>query len=173
MMQHLTNDQIIDYLHNALPASADATVYAHLEQCAACRADYDAEAALSETLRAYAAREEREMPPTLKAEIWARIREEQPSVLSRLAAWWRPAMGVPLAAALALAVYFGVANFGHAGGPSIDAAYYLQDHAALNGTIPFNDRNSVNPSVLESEASHASQQQDVAVVSHMTADALP
>jgi len=171
MMQHLTNNELIDYLHNALPAQADAAVYAHLEQCASCREEYDAEAALTEFLRGYAAREEREMPATLKAEIWSRIRGAQPTALQRLAALWRPAMGVPVAAAIALAAYF---SMGHGtGAPAIDAAYYLQDHAALTSTVPFNERTNVHPAELEGATAASNQQQQTLASAASAADAIP
>ncbi len=171
MMQHLSNSELIDYLHNALPAQRDAGVYAHLEQCAECRAQYDAEASLTEMLRAYAADSQRELPPMLKAEIWNRIRAAQPSPLARLAAMWRPAIAIPVAAALAIGIYFGTANTG-SNAPSIDAGYYLQDHAAMSGTTPFSDR-SVDPMVMQSEAARGVQQTAVVITPPVTADVVP
>ena len=174
MMQHLTSETLIDYMHGALSPQEDAAAFAHLETCETCRKEYDAEAALTEMLRAHAVREEREMPAMLKAEIWSRIRDEQPSPWSRLAGWFRPAVAIPAAAAIALAAYFGTAYLGPHGAPSIAASYYLRDHAALNGTMPFNDRSSMSPADLESAAAVNTQETAVVVVpASYTADANP
>ena len=150
-MMHLTNEQLIDYLHGALTPEQDADVYEHIESCGQCRAEYDAELALTDILRAHAASEEQELPATLKAEIWSRIRAAEPSIWSRITAWVRPSVAVPVAAAIALAAYFGTSYLGPQGAPSIEAAYYLQDHAALNGTVPFSDQ-SVNPVEMQNSA---------------------
>jgi anti-sigma factor (TIGR02949 family) len=174
MKQHLTTEKIVDYLHGALSPGEDASVYAHLETCETCRAEYDAEAAVSEMLRAHAAKTEREFPATLKAEIWSRIRSAQPSPWSRFAAWFKPAFAIPVAAAIALAAYFGTTYGTAPGAPSIEAAYYLQDHAALNSTVPFNDRSSVYPTDLENAASVNTQQTAVNIeAASYTADANP
>ena len=151
MTQHLTAEQLVDYLHNALSPGEDASIHAHLDDCARCRDEYAAEVSLTESLRKQALLEEREMPGAVKAAIWSEIRSARPSPMSRLAAFWRPAVALPLAAALALAVYFGpgMLNRQTAVGPSIEAAYYLQDHAALNNTVPFGDRTGANPAALE------------------------
>jgi predicted anti-sigma-YlaC factor YlaD len=159
MMQHLKTEKLIDYMHGALSPQEDAAVYAHIESCDACRKELEAEAALTEMLRTYAAREEREMPATLKAEIWSRIRAAQPSGWTRLREWLRPAVAVPVAAVLALGAYFGTTYLGPHGAPSIEAAYYLQDHEALNSTVPFSDRSSVSPINLDNGNSVDTTQQ--------------
>lgn len=170
-MKHLRYDDLTDYLHAALPPERDAEIYAHLEQCAPCRSAYDAEVSLTEALRAHAGAEERELPGAVKAEIWNRIRAAQPSPLARFGALWRPAIAVPVAAAIALAAYFGTTYVGPHGAPSIAAAYYLQDHAALGSTVPFSDR-TLNPVDLENESAAATQQTAVRVdVPAYTADA--
>lgn len=173
MKQHLKNETIIDYLHGALSPQEDATVLAHIEACEVCRAEFNAEAALTEMLRSYAAQEERELPPTLKAHIWSRIRAAQPSPWDRIAAWLRPAVAVPVAAAIALAAYFGTTYMTPPGAPSIEAAYYLQDHAALNSTIPFSDRSSITPVDIENGTAIDTTQQTAVNVeaASYTADA--
>jgi predicted anti-sigma-YlaC factor YlaD len=143
MTEHLANQTLIDYMHAGLGPEQDAHVYAHIESCAACRSDYDAELALSDMLRTYATRETRELPSSVKAEIWERIRAARPSPLRNLADWLRPAVTLPVAAALALGIYFGTSYLGPHGIAPIDAAYYLQDHAALNSMVPFSDRVAV------------------------------
>jgi negative regulator of sigma E activity len=125
-------------------------------------------------LRANAAQEERELPASVKAEIWRRVREAQPSAWNRFTAWMRPAVAIPVAAAIALAAYFGTSFLGPQGAPAIEASYYLQDHAALNGTIPFSDRNAINPVDLENAAAVDTQQTAVNVQeATYTADANP
>lgn len=171
MMQHLTDEKLIDYLHEALSPQEDAAVYAHMETCPDCRKRYDAEVALSEMLRSHARRQEREMPPTLKAEIWNRIRASEVSAENRLWNWFRPAFALPVAAAIALGVYFGVSHSG-SNPPLIEASYYLQDHAALNSTVPFNDRTSIDPADMETTADSHQTAVNVEAASY-TADANP
>lgn len=174
MNQHPTIEKIVDYLHGALSPGEDAAMHSHLEACRTCSAEYDAEAALSEMLRAHAKQTEREFPATLKAAIWSRIRSAQPSAWSRFAGWFRPAVAVPVAAAIALAAYFGTSYGTSHGAPSIEAAYYLQDHAAVNSTVPFNDRATVNPVDLENSAAVNTQQTAVNIeAASYTADANP
>jgi hypothetical protein len=125
-------------------------------------------------LRTHAAAQERELPSSVKAEIWQRVRGAQPSLWSRAFGWARPAVALPIAAAIAVAAYFGTTYLGPQGAPSIEASYYLQDHAAMNSTIPFNDRSSANPSDLESAATADTQQIAVNVpADSYTADANP
>jgi anti-sigma factor RsiW len=171
-MMHLTNEQLIDYIHGALGPQSDADVYSHLEQCDACRKEHDAELSLTEDLRAYAARTQRELPATLKAAIWSEIRAARPSVWSRLGVMLRPSIAVPLAAVIALAAYFGTTYAPNGGAPAIEAAYYLQDHAALSSTVPFSDRN-INPVDLENSAAASATQQTAVNVqaASYTADA--
>ncbi len=151
-MQHPTSDQVTDYVHSALPAEQDALIYAHLEGCPLCRSEYAAEVGLSEMLRNQAALEEREMPPMLKASIWQAVRDSSPSPLERLRSWLRPAYTIPVVAALLAGAFFAPAYLNGQGakGPgSIDAAYYLQDHAAMNGAVPFGDHSGASSSEFE------------------------
>lgn len=168
MTEHLTNERLIDYMHRALAPDVDAAVYAHLEQCAPCRSEYDVEASLSEGLRAYARATERELPPTLKAGIWSEIRAERPNVWQRFAAGFRPAVALPVAAILAVGIYFGV--HGGAAAPSIEAAYYLNDHAAMNNTTPFSDHNA-NPVQIQASAAYSTQSAVAVQAMSYTADA--
>ncbi|MFN2450001.1 MAG: anti-sigma factor [Candidatus Baltobacteraceae bacterium] len=169
-MIHLTNDTLLDYLHGALAPAEDAAVFSHMELCEACRREHDAEVALGEALRSHAAQTEREMPAMLKAAIWSEIRAAQPSRWSRFAASLRPAIALPLAAAVALAVYFGSGSLHGTSAPQIEAAYYLQDHAALNGTVPFSDHNAT-PADMEASAGLDSQTSIAIEAASYTADA--
>lgn len=170
-MTHLTHEQLIDYMHGAMGPVQDASVYEHLESCEPCRKVYDSELALTDLLRQHAALEEREFPATLKAEIWSRIRAEEPPVWARFASWVRLSFAVPVAAAIALAAYFGTSYPWTPPGPSIEAAYYLQDHAELNSTIPFSDRNAASADLMN--ATSVDNQQSAVPVSsaEYTADA--
>jgi anti-sigma factor (TIGR02949 family) len=169
MMQHLTDEKLIDYLHGALAPQDDAAVYAHIEACPECRKRYDTEVALTEMLRSHNQHEERELPATLKAEIWQRIREQEAPARGGFWSMFRPALALPVAAALALGLYFGVWHNG-SGAPTIEAAYYLQDHAALNSTVPFNDHGTINPDDLESSANSNQTAVEIEAASY-TADA--
>jgi len=152
-MQHLTHDQLIDYIHGALTPADDAVVLAHLEGCAPCSGEYATEVRVSEMLREQAAREEREMPSTIKANVWQVIREAQPSYGARILSWLRPAYLVPAAVVIAAAAYFTPAYLGHHETPVlIDAAYYLQDHAAMNGSLPFGDRSEAAPAEFQANS---------------------
>ncbi len=156
MMPHLNNDTLIDYMHGALSPQEDAAVYAHIEHCDACRSEFEAEAAITEGLRAYAAARERDLPSSVKAEIWDRVRSGRPNRWSA-AQWFRPAVAFPAMAAVALAAYLGVAYLGPHGAPSIEAAYYLRDHDDMNSTMPFSDRNASSPTDLETGTSSVRQ----------------
>ncbi|MDQ6930559.1 MAG: zf-HC2 domain-containing protein [Candidatus Eremiobacteraeota bacterium] len=155
-MQHPTTEQLIDYVHGALPPEADAQLFAHLDDCTICRSEYAAEIALTELLRTQAASEERELPPMLKASIWQAIRKSEPSTIERLRAWLRPAYAIPVAVALLAGAFFAPAYLhgSHANAPeSIEAAYYLQDHAAMNGAVPFGDHSGATSSEFEMTSS--------------------
>jgi predicted anti-sigma-YlaC factor YlaD len=142
MNDHLSTDRLVDYLHGELPPADDALVHAHLAGCAACRDARDAEAMLLEALRATAKAEEREMPSLVKAAVWERVRAARPGPLARVAALLRPAFALPVAAALAVAVFFASPLAPHHGGPTIDATYYLEAHAAQTAQTPLSERTS-------------------------------
>ncbi|PZR58453.1 MAG: hypothetical protein DLM50_02930 [Candidatus Meridianibacter frigidus] len=140
-MQHPTTERLIDYIHAALAPQDDAAVHMHLDECSECRQEHAVQIRLSEMLRADAAAHERELPPMLKAQIWNAVRSLEPTAMDRVRAWLRPAYSVPVAAALIVAAFVAPGYLHHnaSGAPSIDAAYYLQDHAAMNGATPFGD----------------------------------
>lgn len=171
MTEHLNNQTLIDYMHAGLSPERDAHVYAHLETCPECRAEYDAELALTDLVRSFAAADTRELPSSVKAEIWERIRAARPSPWGAWASWLRPAVSLPVAAALALAAYLGTSYLGPHGIAPIDAGYYLQDHAALDSTVPFSDRAMASAADLESVTPKAPAA--VAVTASYTAYANP
>ncbi|MHB8148295.1 MAG: anti-sigma factor family protein [Vulcanimicrobiaceae bacterium] len=162
---HFNDNDFIDYLHGELSPGRDAAMLAHLDACATCRSAYDEEARLGEMLRAHATRSERELPYGLTADVWKRIERESesPQWAKRLLALLRPAIAIPVAAAVVLAAYFGVTTLERGPArPSIDAAYYLNDHAALTRTVPFSEGGSVVPSTLASDTI-ATDQQAIAI----------
>jgi len=150
-MNHITHEQLIDYLHGALAPEDDAAVHTHLDSCSDCTSAYQDEAALTEALRAHALAEERDLPSGVVASIWAAIEASQRRSFARtLAAWLRPAVLVPIAAVVVIALMLAPRLIPSSSAPTIDAAYYLQDHAALGSTMPFADSNAV-PSALEND----------------------
>jgi len=136
-MNHPDNDQLIDFLHGELSPAADAAFHAHLAACDHCRADVDAERALSDALRSEALASELEMPSLVNAAVWARVRAARPGPFARFGAVLRPAFAVPIAAALLIGGWF-ASPLAHPAGtpPHIDAAYYFAAHAAQSGQSP-------------------------------------
>ena len=152
--EHTTTEAIIDYLHRELSPEADAALLVHLESCAQCRAMYEEQARLSESLRSYARMTERDLPQGVVARIWDAVETQraQPSFGERIAAFFRPAIAVPIATVLVVGAFFGYTATHHNGpATTIDAAYYLRDHASLNGTMPFGE-GSVDPSLRGDES---------------------
>jgi anti-sigma factor RsiW len=148
--EHPNKENLIDYLHGELPAEDDARMLVHLRTCEDCARRYEEEAQLSEMLRRYAHASEREMPVGMLASIRAQIeRETRPSWQERLALLLRPVVAVPVAAALAVGIYLGFDAAHHSGAPktAIDAAYYLNDHAAIARILPFGEGSVVPPSL--------------------------
>lgn len=157
-MTHITQDVLIDYLHGELPPGDDAAVLLHLESCAHCRHEYDAQATLSESIRAYGRMTETELPGAVRAAIWQAIAAgERPSWSARMRAWLRPAAGLGIAIAAAAAIAIGIVPGLHHSGPVIDAVYYLDDHAALTSAMPFG-QGSVVPSSLVASGTPSDQQ---------------
>jgi len=148
---HYNADTLDDYLHGALGPERDATIHAHLETCADCRAIYDEAATVRDWLRAAARAEEREFPSIVKARVWERVRTLQatPTFADRLRALWRPMIAVPVAAVLAVFVYVGVPGV-HGGGPptGVAATYLLEEHAAVASDNPLADRGLIVPASL-------------------------
>lgn len=170
MMEHITTDQLIDYIHGALAPGDDALVHTHLEGCAPCRDEYALEVRLTEMLRDQVSRETFEMPSAIKAHLWQSIRASKPSWATALQTWLRPVYALPVAAAIIVAALLPTYLGHHETAPLIDAAYYLQDHAAMNGSVPFADRSGATPT--EFEAGSNADQTAVSVVPVVyTADA--
>lgn len=152
--EHTTIEELIDYLHGELEPERDAAILMHLQHCQTCSTAYDGQARLTESIRAYARASERELPQGVVNRIWDQIESErrQPSWTQRIAALWRPAIAVPAAAVIVVAAFFGYSSL-HVAAPmtTIDASYYLQDHAALTNTVPFNEGTVVPPGLQPDE----------------------
>jgi len=141
---HYTTETLIDYIHGELASSEDASLFVHLAACGDCRASCEAEVTLTEALRNSPLAEERELPPMLKAQIWAAIRTERPSALDAVRGFLRPAYALPALAVILVAGYFGVPaarnSLSPAVQPGVSATYYLDEHAAESQANPLADR---------------------------------
>ncbi len=159
MNAHLNQDQLIDYLHGELSPGEDAALLQHLESCAVCNARYHDEVELSESLRAYARQTERELPAGVRNAVWAAIEstERAPTLWQRVLAWLHPGVAFPVGAALVLAAFIGYGSSAHHSGPTIDATYYLDDHAALTSAVPFNEGNTVPTALYTFENADGTQ----------------
>lgn len=140
MNQHLTADQLVDFVHGELAPQDDALAHAHLRTCPDCRSEYELEVSLTDALRAAVRAQELEMPSTIKAAIWQQIRDAQPGPLARFSAFWRPALALPVVAALLVGGWFASSYAPHgAAAPTIDASYYLEAHAAQTSQTPLSE----------------------------------
>ena len=150
MSDHLSNELLIDYLRKELAPEDDALVLAHLEECTACRREHEIEASLGEALRSAAQRDELEFPSMIKARVWEAVRNAKPSPAERLMAYFRPAFAVPVAAALAVGLFFATpAMHGFMNPQKIDATYYLEVHAAQQAQSPFTERGPAAAQLIE------------------------
>lgn len=140
---HPSLDRLVDYTRGELSPREDAAIHAHLAQCADCTQAHDRELRLIEALQAHARAEERELPLGLAEAIYARAAGDRadasPWALAGWAAWLRPLAVVGAAIlVLALIVSFTIPR-SSAKPATIDAGTYMQNHAALASTMPFQD----------------------------------
>lgn len=156
--EHLSIETLVDYLHHELDPHDDARVMQHLTACADCRTQHERQISLTEALHAYGRTTYRDMPAGVVARIWDVVEGVRPeiSLADRFRAFLRPAYALPAAAVLVLAVYFGVVAPHNSNLATIDAAYYLEDHAALTNTVPFNE-GTVVPASLERDETGSDQ----------------
>lgn len=163
LREHPDLGTLVDYLHRELPPGSDAALLAHLESCRPCAAAYEEQARIGEALRAQARAAERDLPQGVVASIWSAVEREGAAPESwweRLGAAFRPVVAVPLLVALAIAFfYFGVPALhgGTAVARTVDAAYLLDDHAALSSTVPFSE-SAVVPAALERDRPGGAQE---------------
>lgn len=142
---HYNTETLIDYVHGALDPQTDAAVFTHLSSCGQCRAAYQTEVELGETLRRAARESELEMPTDLVARIRMATRAEAPRGIAAWLSVRRAAWALPAAAALALALWYGGNELRSSGTPaaSIDALYYLEAHDAQTRSITTGERSGI------------------------------
>ena len=144
---HPTTETIIDYIHGELSPAADAALFEHFNACTDCRSAYEAELLLTTTLRAGAKRETLEMPSTVKAEVWHRVRAQQPNRWDFL---FKPFVAIPVGAAFALAAFLAIHAMPAAQHPVVASQYYFDVHsAATRQENPLADRSAPVLSVDE------------------------
>ncbi len=166
MSDHLSTETLIDYLHGELDPASDSRAHQHVAACAACAAELDRERSLGDLLRAAAGRDERELPPLVKARIWEAVRAESSRPPSWFVALLRPVVALPVAAAAAAAFAFyfaGPLSPSPHGAPAIEASYYLERHEAQQLQNPLSER-SMPASTIETvyEAPAQSETSDLA-----------
>jgi len=167
MSEHLSNELLIDYLRKELAPEDDALVLAHLEACAGCRREHEIEASLGEALRLAALRDELEFPSMIKARVWEAIRSAKPSPVERLMAYLRPALALPVAAALAIGLFFATPAMRAVMNPQkIDATYYLEVHAAQQSQSPFTERGPAAAQLIEMSQLDTGTPTDLADAAH-------
>jgi len=156
--EHPTLEQLNDYVHGELPEQQDAAIHAHLSGCAPCAEAHETEVRIGEVLREHARAEERELPLGFAQ----RIVDTAVASESHREPWWeaftrvlRPAIAVPAIVALALIVYLAVAGSKQGAAvqsATIDAAAYLDNHAALATDMPFSET-AMEPTAFASASS--------------------
>jgi|HubBroStandDraft_5_1064220.scaffolds.fasta_scaffold00890_3 anti-sigma factor RsiW len=143
--RHLTPDEIVDYLHGELPITRDAAVAMHLAQCRTCAEAREAEAALTEMVRAVAQKQERTVPSAMMSSIRAAA-ERPPQRASRPFWFARPLVALPVALAAGLAIWLGMRSFTvNPPKPSIAAGYLVDRHAITSAIAPFADDAPIPP----------------------------
>jgi hypothetical protein len=157
-MNHITDDDLIDYLHHECDDATDARIHGHLVRCRDCRDRRDAEVMVGDLLRSSALAAERELPSLVKAGVWAAIRTAPPTFAERFRTFLSPALALPVAAVLAVAMYLGVPvlRAEHASSPTVAAAYYFEEHAAEGLENPLADHVNTNASLAFGRSSAAS-----------------
>jgi predicted anti-sigma-YlaC factor YlaD len=145
---HYTADTLDDYLHGEIAADRDALIHAHLDGCADCRVLYEELAGVRDWIRNAAMADERDLPPMVKARVWAAVRTAPPTWQERLRGAWRPWLAVPVAAAIAGVAYLGVPGHFSAAHAGVSASYLLEEHAAGTADNPLADRGLIVPASL-------------------------
>jgi predicted anti-sigma-YlaC factor YlaD len=147
---HPTHEELIDYLHGELAAPQDAAIHAHLAACSPCNETYQSEVSLTDLLRRQASSEERDLPPSVVRAIHeALARPRQPALSDFIRNGLRPVVlaAMAIAAVLAIGIRFWS---GEPQATSINAAYYVNTHAALTASTPFSEDAPI-PATLTSD----------------------
>jgi anti-sigma factor RsiW len=131
---------LTDYRHGELDAATDAALYEHLQTCATCRAELEAENALTETLRGAFARE-LDMPTAVLARVRQAVHAERaPGFVDGVRALLRPVVLAPAAAVIVLVVA-AVSYLHPASVPQqLSTDYFVQRHVAHTMASQSGDR---------------------------------
>ncbi len=148
---------LTDYAHHELDEAQDALVYEHLQSCVECRAAWQAELDLTDSIR-YAYSEEHELPMSVVAAVRQSLRgRSAPTFLDRVRAALRPAVLAPAAAVVLIVA--GVLRFGpllHPTSSELSSSYFVRQHVAQTLGSPSSDR-SWSAYVLTSENAQNTQ----------------
>ncbi len=131
---------LTDYAHGELDAARDAAVFDHIQTCAQCRLELQAETELSDQIRA-AFGAERELPMAVVAGLRQSMRAQAaPGIMEKLRALLRPAILGPAAAAVLLVI--GVVRYDQMQpAPSeLSSSYFVRQHVAQTIGSSSNDR---------------------------------
>jgi anti-sigma factor RsiW len=131
---------LIDYTHGELDPAQDALVFEHLQSCAECRALWQAELDLTDSVRS-AYSEDLELPMSVVAHVRQAMRSQRaPSFLDKLSAALRPAIVAPAAAVVLVVV--GVLQFAtpHKPSPELSSSYFVRQHIAQTLGSPSSER---------------------------------
>lgn len=149
---------LTDYAHHELDAAQDALVFEHVQSCAQCRAAWQAEVDLTESIR-YAYSEERELPMSVVAGVRMALRgRTAPTFLDRVRAGLRPALVAPAAAVLLIVagvIWYGPSAWRPASS-QLSSSYFVRQHVAQTLGSPSSDR-SWSAYVLTSENAKGAQ----------------
>jgi anti-sigma factor RsiW len=132
MTCHDCRGLLTDYQHGELDAATDAALHDHLQTCPSCRAELDAESALTDTLRSAFA-QQLELPTAVLARVRQAVRAERaPGFVESVRALLRPVVLAPAAAVIVLVV--AAVSYLHpapSGAPQqLSTAYFVQRHVA-------------------------------------------
>lgn len=130
---------LVDYERGELDAARDAAMHQHLQSCSECRELWEADMALVESLRTWAA--PREFPTSILANVrQAMHAEPPPTFMERLRAAFRPAYAAPVAAALiAVVIYSGYHRL-NTPQPTLTGMDFVREHFAQTASLPSSDR---------------------------------
>jgi len=121
---------LTDYQHGELDAATDAALHEHLHACAACKAELDADATLTEALKSAFA-SELELPVSVLAGVRQAVhRERAPGIFDTLRVLLRPVVLAPTAAAVVLGAVLVSYLHQNNAPPQLSTDYFVQRHIA-------------------------------------------
>lgn len=133
---------LTDYQRGEVDAASDSAIFDHLQSCAGCRKELQAEVALTESLRA-ALSTERDLPMSVVAGVRQAVRREKTAgLVAALRALARPVVLAPTAAVILLAA--GVVTYDQvhnaANAPQLSADYIVRQHVVHTMNAQSGDR---------------------------------